>query len=351
VCILKITEDDLKCASSKNIISEQQSAALWQFLNQRTAEQPSFSLIHILYYLGALIVISAMGWFMDSSWDAFGGAGIFAIASAYAFLFIACGIKLNQHNHLKIPAGLFITMAVCMTPLAIYGLQRWLNIWAYDDPGEYRSFYLWTKGGWFTMEIATIATGLLALRFLKFTFLIIPIALSLWFFSMDLTSIVFQADGSNPLARQWVSIAFGLCMIAASYIIDLRSKTDFSFWGYIFGATIFWVALFLMDDANEVSRFVFFLTNISLIALSVFLHRKIFLVFGGIGVFVYFEHLASSFFENTIFFPFALSALGLALLYIAIVLNKHGAKVEAAFISILPQWLQNLRPHKKGLKG
>ncbi len=59
-------------------------------------------------------------------------------------------------------------MAVAMTPLAIYGLQRWTGYWQGVDPGIYRDFHTWTKGSWFLMELGTIIAGLITLRFVKF---------------------------------------------------------------------------------------------------------------------------------------------------------------------------------------
>jgi hypothetical protein len=344
---MKIKIDDLKWAANKGIISEQQAESLWNTLSERVADRPGFKLAHIFYYFGALLVISAMGWFMNTTWEVFGGPGIVAISGLYAVIFILCAHKLQHNTTMNIPCGLLITMAVCMTPLIVYGLQRWLNVWAFDDPGEYQSFHRWIKGGWFWMEIATIAAGLVALRFYKFAFLTAPIAFTLWYLSMDLTPILFEGDDYSFNERKWVSLVFGLFMILGSYFVDLKSKNDFSFWGYLFGTIAFWGGLSLMDSNNELSRLFYFLINITMLGTAVFLQRKVFLIFGGIGCFAYFAHLASALFEDSMFFPFALTLLGIAILYFGILINRHGRKIEANLISAMPQWMRALRPSER----
>lgn len=341
---MKINKDDLKSAASKGIITSGQADLLWEALSEGVSERPGFNLVHVFYYFGALLVISSMAWFIGTAWESFGGGGIFTISSLYALTFIVIGIKLGRQTKLRIPSGLLITMGVCMMPLIVYGLQRWLDIWAFDDPGAYRSFHRWIKGGWFFMEVATIGAGLLALRFFKFPFLTAPIAFSLWYLSMDLTPIIFETNDYSFEARKWVSLVFGLLMIMGSYFVDLKTKADFAFWGYLFGTIAFWGGLSMMDSHNELSRFFYLLINTSLIATAIFLQRKVFMVFGAIGSFAYFGHLASSLFEDSALFPVVLTLLGLLILYFGILLNRHGSKIEKRVVSSMPEWMQSLRP-------
>lgn len=341
---MRIEQDDLKWAASKGIIDGQQAESLWQALSNKAAERPRFGLVHVLYYFGALLVIGAMGWFMTSAWEGFGGAGIFTISALYAIVFVGLGYTLWDRPGLRIPSGLLVTMGVCMTPLAVYGLQRWLGIWAFDDPGEYRSFHRWIKGGWLMMEVATIAAGLLALRFFKFPFLTAPIAFALWYMSMDLTPIIYESDDFSWDERKLVSIWFGLAMIVGSYLIDRRTKEDFAFWGYLFGAIAFWGGLSLMDSDNELSKFLYFLTNILLMGLSVFLQRKIFVIFGAIGSFGYFGYLAAHVFADSMLFPFILTIVGLMVLYCGILLHRYGHKIEQGLVAAMPEWMRKLRP-------
>ena len=83
------------------------------------------------------------------------------------------------------------------------------------------------------MEVATIAAGIVALRFFKFPFLTAPIAFTLWYISMDLAPIFFSGDEFVGHNRRLISIWFGLGMIITSYFVDQQTKLDFAFWGYL----------------------------------------------------------------------------------------------------------------------
>ena len=84
-----------------------------------------FEVTTVAYYFDALIIMGAMGWFMTTSWEAFGSLGIFLIAAAYALVFATVGKLLWRW-----PAGgLLVTVAVAMTSLTLYELQRWTGCW------------------------------------------------------------------------------------------------------------------------------------------------------------------------------------------------------------------------------
>ena len=344
---MKINKQDMDWAVDEKIITPEQADKLWSVFSSRQAERLHFSLSNVLYYFGALIIIGAMSFFITTAWEDLGGGGIFIVASLYAGFFLFMGNKLWSKPHLHVPAGLLITIAVCITPLVMYGLQRWLDIWGFDDPGEYRSFYKWIKGGWFAMEVATIFTGLLALRFFKFPFVCAPIAFVLWFMSMDLTPIIFGGEDFSYDQRKWVSLFFGLCMLFGSYMVDLKTRNDFAFWGYLFGTLAFWCGLSLMDSNNELSKFVYFLINLAMIGLSIFLQRRVFVVFGGLGVMGYLYHLSSRLFDDSLSFSFALTIAGLLILYLGILITKHGNRIEAWVDTTLPAQLKKLRPVKQ----
>ena len=136
-----------------------------------------------------------MGWFMTTAWESLGGWGIAAIAIGYALMFLFVGNKFWQSPQTRIPGGLLITIAVCMTPLAVYGIERALGLWPQSAPGSYSEFHPYIKGCWVVMELCTVAAGFIALLFYEFPFLTAPIAYALWYMSMDMTSLIF---GKSP---------------------------------------------------------------------------------------------------------------------------------------------------------
>jgi hypothetical protein len=297
----------------------------------RDSGRPRFDLPHVAYYFGALVVISAMGWFMTLGWERFGGGGILAISLVYAACFVIAG-------------GLLVTIAVCMTPLAVYGFEWMTGLWLQGLPGEYRDFYGWIEGGWFAMEVGTVVAGLVALRFFRFPFLTAPIAFSLWFMSMDLTPLIYGADYYGD-GYQLVSLFFGLAVLICSYLIDRRTEEDYAFWGYFFGMLAFWGGLTLLEGGSEIDWFFYGLISLALVMLSVFLQRRVFIVFGSLGVFGYVGHLAWEIFEDSLVFPFVLSAVGIAIIaLVGILYARNREQIERGMLSHVPKGLRRLLP-------
>ncbi|HJZ88643.1 MAG TPA: DUF2157 domain-containing protein [Polyangia bacterium] len=359
---MEITRKDLEELAADGVLTAAQADAVWLALERRRAAAPApaegevrplteaqapprprFDLVHVAYYFGALIVIGAMGWFMNLGWERFGGFGIFAISVAYAVCFVLAGRTLWHRENLKIPGGLLFTMAVSMTPLATYGLERWLGLWPQSDPGAYRDFHMWVKGGWFLMEVATIAAGLVALKFIRFPFLTAPIAFVLWYMSMDLAPLLYGKDPSWN-ERAWVSAAVGLAMLLASFLIDRRTRQDFAFWGYLFGLLAFWGGLSSMDSDSQLRKFLYCMLNVGLMFASVLLNRRVFVIFGALGVSGYLGFLAHDVFRDSLWFPFVLSFLGIAIIFAGVQYHKRQAQVRASLLHLVPEWARKRLP-------
>lgn len=346
---MQIEKPDLMSAASKIGLSKQSTEALWSALHELPPKETSkFDLSRVLYYFGALIVIVAMGWFVGEAWESFGGGGILTIALIYIAIFLATGATLWRKEALKTPGGLFITMAVCLIPLAVYGFQRWTGWWISDEPGEYKDFVSWIKGGWFLMEIATVIGGCLALKFYRFPLLTFPIFFSLWFMSMDITPLIFKNSENLGDARLWVSIAFGAALLIVAYLTDLKTtRGDFAFWGYLFGVATFWTGLSLLESSSEFNRFIYLLINVGLMLLSVILQRTVFLIFGAIGVLFYVSSLFYKYFSDSALFPLVLSLVGLAVIYLGMLYHKNRHRIETSILNVLPARAQYWLPKPK----
>ncbi len=355
---MQISRQDLDAAVARGIIDAASAEALAQFLDQRRAEagRPRFDATHVLWYAGALIVIGAMGLFSTNAFSRFGGKALTLTAIAYAVVFAAAGHFLWHRRNLRIPGGLLVTVAVTMAPLATYGIQDALGWgiqgdpgwWSQGDPGAYRDFFVWIKGSWLFMDAAAIVAGGVALRFYRFPFLTMPIAVGLWFMSMDLTPWIFGIDWhSGNLAwekREIVSLWFGLGVLAIAWWVDVRSRGDFAFWLHLFGLLSFWGGLSMLDSNSEVSKAIYCLINVGLLALSLFLHRRAYMVFGTLGVAGYLGHLAGEVFKDSLLFPFALSMIGVAVIVAGLLYHRRRHAIDRWLARTLPRPLAALRP-------
>ncbi|MBA2377871.1 MAG: DUF2157 domain-containing protein [Rubrobacter sp.] len=344
---MRVSRKDLDRAVSRRIISDGQAGEFWRMLEEERSGEARFDLPHVAYYFGAIIVVSAMTWFMTLGFERFGGVGITAISVAYAFVFAAFGAWMWGREELRVPGGLLVAAAVCMAPLAVYGIQEAFGVWPSENPGTYQSFYEWIPGGWFAMEVATIFAGAVAIYFVRFPFLVAPVAFTLWFMSMDVSPLIFGENFYEQSGPQWVSMGFGAAMLAGSFVVDRRTEEDYAFWGYLFGMFAFWGGLSLFEGGSEVEWAIYGAVNLGLMLLSVLLDRRVFLVFGAIGVFGYVGHLAWDLFENSMLFPFALSAVGLAVIALGILYARNREGIEGAVMSLVPDGARDFLPRER----
>lgn len=341
---MKISKSAMDAAVAEGILSHQQASQLRAFLQRQPGVGPVFNLTHVLYYLGGLIAIGAMTLFMGLGWEIFGGGGIMMVSLLYALggMLLA---NLFQRRGYAIPAGICATFVVFLTPLFIYGLQQALGVW--PDDSQYRDYHRYIQWHWLYMELGTLASGVIVARHYRYPFLVLPIALTLWYLSMDLAAMLVGGWPDFEL-RSLVSLYFGLLMLGLAFWVDVRARhsADYAFWLYLFGVLTFWGGLTAQNSDSEVSKLLYFVINLLLMGLGVMLVRRVFVVFGALGSCYYLGYLAHSVFEDSLIFPFALTAIGLGVIYLGVVWQKHEQQLTEQARRLLPAPLRELLDSK-----
>jgi hypothetical protein len=349
---MQITRAVLDQAVAKGVLPKDQGLALWDFLVEHERETPSFKPAHILYYLGGMIAIGAMTLFMTLGWERFGGTGLLAIAGAYCAIAVALTEALLGRSHLALPAGITAVLAVVMVPLAVYGAQHWLGFWPADDATKsaYRDYHTRIDWRWLIMELSTLGAGAVALWRYRLPFLALPVAVTLWYMSMDLSPFLFGGDAREFFSDRGklVSTCFGAAMMLGAFWVDVRSRQgkDFAFWLYGFGVLAFWGGLTSMDSGSEPAKLLYCGVNLVLIAVGAALSRRVFAVFGGLGVALYLGHLSHTVFKDSMLFPMALTAIGLAVIAAGIHWQRHEAAIGTWLRSRLPAPVRELVEHR-----
>lgn len=346
------TISDLRAAFEAGVIDAPTYERLVMFLAEREAPAepaPSaparFNVVNVLWHMGALIVLGAMSMFSTNAFGLWGPRALIATSIAYAVVFTAAGAYLWRRRGLRTPGGLLVTCAVGMAPLLVFAIQ----LAGGHDPTEatpYNDFYVWVRASWLPMELGTVAAALTALLFFPFPFLVMIVAFALWFMSMDLTPWLMQSDGFTWAQRANVSLLFGLVIIAVAWLVDLRRwrSGDFAFWLHLFGVLTFWGGLTAQHSGDEVGKAVYCAVNIGLVILSLALMRRVYAVFGALGISLYLGHLAGEVFRDSILFPFALSAIGLLVIVAGLLFHRYGSRLAAFVDGVLPEYVRDLRP-------
>jgi hypothetical protein len=354
---------DLEAARQAGALSEESYHRLRDFLAARAGapkpaaaapspvaaaegEKPRFDVTHVLWYAGALIVMAAMGIFSTTAFMAMGGGALTVTGVIYGLGFLALGRHLWRKG-LHTPGGLAITVAVSMVPLAIYGIQEALGSGASQvGAGHYGSFFEYIRSGHVLMEAGTILAGVVALRSWPFPFIVFVLAFMLWFLSMDLAVWFVGSRWEEFATPRDVSLIFGIVMIVVAWLVDLRNWRggDFAFWLHLFGVMCFWGGLSLHASGDNLGRAIYALINIALIFLGVFLGRRVYAVFGTLGLMFYLGDLSWQVFDNVLLFSFALSFIGLGIIWLGLVLHRNERRLGAWLAHNLPPGVAALRP-------
>src|SRR5512139_76750 len=215
---IRIGADDLERAVAAGLLQPGQAVPLWQHLLAQARAAPDdtvrFSFTHVLYYLGGMLAIGAMSLFMTLGWTSFGGWGVFFIALLYVGVAWSLARRFEAQQ-LPIPMGIMATLVVVLVPLATWALQQALGFWpevgGVDD--SYRAYHTRIDWRWLVLELVTLATGTLLLYRWRAPFMLMPIAVTLWYMSMDLAMLILGPDVSSGGEAAWAfrkvfSVAF-----------------------------------------------------------------------------------------------------------------------------------------------
>lgn len=359
----QVGQRDLLQAAQDGVITRQQAQALWArfallasvapHLAQPVVAAPAavystaprFSFTNTLYYFGGMVAIGAMTLFMTLSWDAFGAWGLMAISVAYL---LAC---LKVADHLKnrlllVPAGILATLAVVLVPLVVWSFQYGMGWWPPGGPISYAAYQTHINWRWLTLEYVTLAAGVVMLWRYRLPFMVMPIAVTLWYLSMD------AAHGLMQQGEQWdfdfmrdVTLVFGIATVCIALWVDLRSRQaheaewrqDYAFWLYLFGALMFWSGLSWRSSGSELDKALYGLINLMLVFTGAVIGRRVFTVLGGLGVAGYLGYLSHQVFGDSMAFAFVLTLIGLGLVALGIWWQRHEARINAYFAAWLPK--------------
>ncbi|MFG0630678.1 DUF2157 domain-containing protein [Pseudomonas sp. xss_2] len=334
---------DLAQAEHAGILQPGQAQALLSFLQQQPQSRGSFQLAHVAFYFGALLIMGAMGWLLTEAWMRVGDWALLVIAVLYITLLTLFAVGLQRRDQ-PIAGGVLGAVAVSIVPLAVFAIERLLGWWPLDDAQtDYHQYYTYVQGGWLLMEAATVLAGLLMLRLIPFPFIVMPIALALWFMSMDLSEWFYGSPFSWE-QRRIVSLWFGLALLLVFLVVDGRTRRDYAFWGYLAGLAAFWGGLTLMDSGSELGKALYCLINLGLMAVAVLLRRPVFMVFGAMGVAAYLGYLSYEVFAESLLFPLVLTLIGLGVIGLGVLYQQHRQALSKRLRAQLPSSLLQLLP-------
>ncbi|MFC7514833.1 DUF2157 domain-containing protein [Herbaspirillum sp. GCM10030257] len=354
---MKIKREVLQAAADAGVLNPLEIDGLLAFLSRYEGlpgqgASPRFSGTHVLYYLGGMLAIGAASLFATLAVEAAGMPALFILSLLYMVAAVAIAAILEKRGY-GIPAGIFATLAVALVPLAVFALQHVLGFWVDGAHAQhYRDYHRYIDWRWLIMELATLAAGALLLWRFRYPFLMMPIAITLWYMGMDIIpALLAQAGNENDWfsgatweMRKQISLAFGMAMLLLAFFVDLRFRhdRDYAYWLYLFGLLSFWGALSMMGSGKLPGKLVYLCINFGMVFVGALLGRRVFAVFGGIGIAMVLGDLSWNLFKNSIAFVLVLTVLGFALIGVGVWWSKHEARISSRLRGLLPRNVREL---------
>ncbi len=322
------------------------------FLEEREkkAGTSRFNGTSVLFYLGGMLAIAACSLFSTMAVEKWGMSVLLTMSLIYLVSMIVLASWMERRGH-AVPAGIFATLAIALVPLAVFALQHVLGYWPdAEHAAHYRDFHQWIDWRWLIMELSTLLVGALMLWRYRYSFLVMPIAVTLFYMGMDIVPAWLMQGNTGMFTeagwvlRKQITLGFGLLMLALALIVDLRSRSvkDYAFWLYLFGMLTFWGALSSMGSGALAGKLFYLAINLALILLGAMLSRRVFAVFGGIGVAMVLGDLSWNLFKDSFVFVALLTLVGFALIAAGLWWSKHEQKISERLRQWLPLSMQEM---------
>ncbi len=283
--------------------------------------------VTIAYYVGAAAVIFAFGWFVVDRWNALGPAGVLAIAIVYAAVFGLTARYLDRLGF-RTAASVATLLAVAMTPIAAWAMLDLAGLWY--EPGTVAAapyaprVDLLEAFRWVPLELATALAALVALRRVHFAVLALPVAAVVPAVLAQALPLFVDPDLTVELTG-WLSIVSATLVLACGYWADQhpRDDEDYARWVYLVALVTLFVGILGAWPSAEYERHGLAVLAVALFALSLFLRRPMFLVFGAIGFVGYLAYLAFDVFKAALSFPIVLATFGICVIVTTVWLQRR----------------------------
>jgi LPXTG-motif cell wall-anchored protein len=327
--VSQLTWEDVDHWVEQGLLTPQQASAIRQYAEAAgsAAEQAKalpeqrggLNLVSVAYYFGGFMILFAYTLYMGLQWERLGFSTQTSVSGGTILALWALGYFLRRVGFAR-AGDLLVFAGAGVVPLFVYSLQHLLGIWPSQNSYAYRDFYRIVAPAWVSIELASIVVAVVVLWRTRFPLNMLLIAFWWWFLSMDLTRMLAGSpDWTWGDREQTVSTLMGLAMLALGLFLQRRTRRDYSLWLYIFGHLIVLSHLGALTLSKEgVLGLIFLLVYLGFVVASVWLQRRVFLVFGALGCYIYGSYLAFRVFSGSMGFPIAMAVTGLLIVLSAV---------------------------------
>ncbi|AHG89575.1 Protein of unknown function DUF2157, membrane [Gemmatirosa kalamazoonensis] len=294
--------------------------------------------VTIAYWLGAALVVFALGWFLADRWEPLGPAGVLGVALAYGALLGAVATRLARVGF-PLAAGVACALVPLTTSLVAWSLLRLTGEW----PGDRASALLRYEPYMITRRLVVelsgalaallMLRGLAAARPVRRTPIGVPLAAAAAAVLAECTTLVaIAAAGDERLLymRGWAYGAAGTVLFGIAYATDVRqrppddaAREDFAAWLYLAACIVLEAGLLDAFSVGPAARHGLVVVALAQLGAAARLRRRVLLVAGMANAIWYLGYLAFDVFEGVVGFPLLLAAFGVAVLVVTVLVQRR----------------------------
>jgi hypothetical protein len=361
----------------RGIITREQADKIRALASEpRAGASRRFDLLTVAYYFGGITILLAYTLFMGRQWEQFSHVQQTAVSAFTVGVLVVLGYALRRRG-LRLPGNLLIFAGTGILPLLVYSLEKVLGVADIASAAAYRDYYSTVAPSWVGLELASLAAAVVALWFTRFPLITLLIAHWSWFLSLDGARWLTRSSAWSWDDREFgIGLAVGLILLAVGVVTRERARQNYGPWLYIYGflltfgntlaltarnddgrqllavmlglvllgvgvrlraqpqdsaSAAFYVVghLLVLSNASAIALrdeglagLAFLVLYLSVVAASVVLQSRIFLLFGALGCYGYVSYLAFKLFADSLGFPFVLGATGLAIVLSAVAYER-----------------------------
>lgn len=258
------------------------------------AWRPQGVLVHVLGYLGGTFVFAGVGIFIALQWDDLNSAArVLVTLGAGMAAFVLAMLAVRDPRFDKASTPLFLIAAALQPAGMLVAFAE------YGSGGDWRVASLTTTG---TMGLQFAAT-FAALRRSVAIFLVILFGTLFWWTALDL----IEVDGTA------IEVVLGASILLASIGVDRMGRGGVVPFWYFAGGAAFLHGLFEAVERSPL-EIVFLAAAAGFVYASVVLHSRVLLAVATLAILGYTAWFTGQHFVDSIGWPLALMAFGLALI-------------------------------------
>jgi hypothetical protein len=266
--------------------------------------------------------------------------GLWRLVTAVAFL-VAFALAAAVLLRLAwwVPGGLGAALAVGTFPAVAVGFLRLIDVWP-DDP-FFRPFTDFS-GYWFGVALATVAVGLIAFAWTRFTF-VLGVALGFFVVAAQLFVPCYE-DSPGGGDRATMALVVGALLVIVGIFLDVFGRRRDAFWFHVFGwlsaaGGLIW---FTADPDGDPNRgwVPMLIAGLLLLVIAGPIRRATWAVYGVLGFYAAIVHyLMKGLNEDRWPFALMLLALGLSIFVTGMLTHRYGKVWATRFVRRPPPTL------------